>query len=205
MKNCYFSGSIFMASYLILLVILLIGCDRNRNNTGWDYFPDMFYSIAYETYSENPNFKDGLTMRVPVPGTVARDVTPFNYTIDQESRTLAGLELTNPVLPAVEAIERGRNIYTIFCAGCHGMTGEGDGSLFTEGLYPMKPRLLTGKSADQLKDGEIFHTITLGFGSMGAHGSQMRTGDIWQVVLYIRKLQDEARKNQAKADIITGK
>jgi hypothetical protein len=58
----------------------------------------------------------------------------------------------------------------------------------------LKPRLLTGSIADNLKDGEIFHTITLGFGSMGAHGSQIRTEDRWALVLYIRTLQEEAGK-----------
>jgi len=52
---------------------------------------------------------------------------------------------------------------------------------------------LTGKAADNLKDGEIFHSITLGFGSMGSHGSQIRTADRWKVVLYIRKLQADDR------------
>ena len=49
--------------------------------------------------------------------------------------------------------------------------------------------------ADNLKDGEIFHSITLGFGSMGAHGSQIRTEDRWKLVLYIRRLQAEAEGN----------
>lgn len=205
MNNNYFSGNIFKVSYLILIAVILSGCDRNRNNTGWDYFPDMFYSIAYETYSENPNFKDGMTMRVPAPGTVPRDAAPFNYTIDSESRILAGLELINPVSPSEEAKERGRNVYTTFCAGCHGMTGAGDGKLFTDGLYPLKPRLLTGTTAEQLKDGEIFHSITLGFGSMGAHGSQIPYEDRWLSVLYIRQLQEEAVKNSDKGELKTGK
>jgi hypothetical protein len=43
-----------------------------------------------------------------------------------------------------------------------------------------------------LKDGEIFHTITVGYGSMGAHGSQIKAEDIWSLVLYVRSLQNEA-------------
>ena len=63
----------------------------------------MFYSTAYETYSKNPNFEDGMTMRVPVPGTVPRDFTPFEYTNDPESRIKAGKELVNPVLATPES------------------------------------------------------------------------------------------------------
>lgn len=185
------SGNICRSASLILFVFLLYACDMSRNKTGWDYFPDMFYSTAYETYTKNPNFKDGMTMRVPVAGTVPRDFTPFNYTIDEESRIKAGIELINPESATAENLLRGKTVYRIFCADCHGDIGAGDGILYSSGLYPMQPRLLTGNDADKLKDGEIFHTITLGFGSMGAHGSQIRTEDRWKIVHYIRQLQAE--------------
>ena len=193
MRNNYNSGIFFRVVFLLLVSSLLNSCDRNRNTPGWDYFPDMFYSTAYETFTLNPNFKDGMTMRVPVMGTVPRDFTPFNYTIDPESRIRAGIELVNPVPPKPEVLETGKVVYTTFCVGCHGIKGAGDGQLFASGLYPLKPRILTGRDADKLKDGEIFHTITLGLGSMGAHGSQIRTEERWMIVSYIRKLQDEAR------------
>lgn len=192
MKNIHIPGNISRAVALIIFSVLLQGCDRNRNTPGWDYFPDMFYSTAYETFTKNPNFEDGITMRVPPAGTVPRDFTPFNYTIDPESRVRAGVELINPVSPAKKTLARGKSVYKTFCIGCHGVNGAGDGQLFTSGLYPLKPRLLTGSVADNLRDGEIFHTITLGFGSMGAHGSQIRTEDRWALVLYIRTLQEEA-------------
>jgi len=181
-------------SSLILLVFLLYGCDRSRNKPGWDYFPDMFYSTAYETFTKNPNFKDEMTMRVPVSGTVPRDFTPFSYTIDEESRIRAGIELINPDSATAETLLRGKAAYTTFCAGCHGDAGAGDGILYSSGLYPLQPRLLTGNDADKLKDGEIFHTITLGFGSMGAHGSQIRAEDRWKIVHYIRQLQSEQQE-----------
>ena len=192
MKNNYLPGSICKAVFLILLSVTIFGCNRNRNEPGWDYFPDMFYSTAYETNSKNPNFKDGMTMRVPVEGTVPRGFTPFVYTIDPESRIKAGKELVNPILPTTENLLSGKMVYLTFCTGCHGTTGAGDGHLYSSGLYPLKPRDISGTAAAKLKDGEIYHTITLGFGSMGAHGSQIRPDDRWKTVLYIRKLQEEA-------------
>jgi mono/diheme cytochrome c family protein len=96
-------------------------------------------------------------------------------------------------MPTEEALLQGKIVYTTFCIGCHGISGQGDGHLFTSGLYLMKPRDLSGNTAARLKDGEIFHSITLGFGSMGAHGSQIRPDDRWKVVLYIRELQEEAK------------
>jgi mono/diheme cytochrome c family protein len=203
MKENNNRGFIFNSALLALLALALLSCDRSRNNPGWDYFPDMFYSTAYESYSGNPNFKDDMTMRTPPDGTVPVDYTPFDYTLDPESRIKAGKDLVNPFVSSEENVARGRSIYGTFCLGCHGAKGEGDGRLFTSKLYPLKPRSLVAASAADLKDGEIYHTITLGFGSMGAHGGQVRPDDRWKLVLYIRTLQNEAKgqlttKNQAR-------
>lgn len=188
-------GNICKSVSLILLVFLLYGCDRSRNKPGWDYFPDMFYSTAYETFTKNPNFKDGMTMRVPVQGTVPRGFAPFNYTIDEESRIRAGIELINPDSATAETLSRGKKVYTIFCAGCHGETGAGDGLLYSGGLYPLPPRPLIGVEAEKLRDGEIFHSITLGFGSMGSHASQIKEEDRWKIIHYIRQLQADQKNN----------
>jgi len=156
---------------------------------GYDFIPDMVYSKAYDTYSENPNFKDSMTMRVPVNGTVPRGFIPFRYTIDTISRAKAGMELVNPYLPTEEVIASGKLMYTTFCIGCHGDLGKGDGQLFSSGLYPLKPRDISAEPTALRKDGEIYHTITLGFGSMGAHGAQIKPDDRWKLVLYVREFQ----------------
>lgn len=189
------SGIKYQAVILFLVSAILSGCNRDRNNPGWDYFPDMFYSNAYETFSTNPNFKDGMTMRVPVPGTIPRGFKPFNYTIDAESRIKAGKELINPFLSSSEDILKGKKVFTTFCIGCHGISGKGEGFLYTSGLYPIKPRSLTSDNAIKLLDGEIYHSVTLGFGSMGAHGSQISQDERWKMILYIRQLQKEANMN----------
>lgn len=183
-------------SVLYLSGVFLWSCDRQRTMRGFDFIPDMVYSRAYETYSKNPNFKDSATMRVPVNGTVPRGFIPFRYTIDSASRVKAGKELVNPFLETDDVITRGKLIFTTFCIGCHGALGKGDGQLYSSGLYPLKPREISGVPTSKLKDGEIYHTITLGFGSMGAHGSQIRPDDRWKLVLYIRLLQKEAQKTR---------
>jgi mono/diheme cytochrome c family protein len=180
--------------FLLTAGLLFWSCDRNRNMRGYDFMPDMVYSQAFETYSENPNFQDSMTMRVPVSGSVPRGFIPFRYTIDTESRTRAGKELVNPYSMTDKVIADGKLIFTTFCIGCHGARGGGDGQLYTSGLYPLKPREISGAATSKLSDGEIYHTITLGFGSMGAHGSQIKPDDRWKLVLYVRELQKEAQK-----------
>lgn len=195
MKIIYMSGTNYKISFLLLFSVILGSCNRDRNHPGWDYFPDMFYSTAYESYTKNPNFADSMTMRVPVAGTVPRGFTPFEYTLAPESRIKAGKDLVNPFSADTDILFRGKAVYVTFCIGCHGISGKGDGHLFSSGLYPLKPRSLVADKAVKLLDGEIYHSITLGFGSMGAHGSQIKPEDRWKAILYIRKIQEEAYKN----------
>ncbi len=192
-----FSKYIFNTLIPIVLLFVLNSCNRDRRQPGWDYFPDMFYSTAYETFTKNPNFNDGMTMRVPSAGTIPRGFTPFEYTIDSVSRSKAGTELRNPFVTTDDYLLKGKATFTTFCVVCHGEKGAGDGILYTSGLYPLKPRDLTHGVPLNLKDGELFHTITLGFGSMGAYDTQIQPDDRWKVVMYIRKLQEYASMNAA--------
>ena len=178
---------------ILLTGAILWSCDRQKSMKGYDFIPDMVYSQAYDTYSENPNFPDSMTMRVPVKGTVPRGFMPFRYTIDSVSRARAGNELVNPYLPTDDILARGKLMFTTFCIGCHGAKGKGDGQLYSSGLYPLKPREISSDVISKLKDGQIYHTITLGFGSMGAHGAQIRSDDRWKLVLYVRELQKESK------------
>ena len=38
-----------------------------------------------------------------------------------------------------------------------------------------------------LNDGEIYHTLTVGYGIMGAHGGMIRPADRWKIILYIHE------------------
>jgi hypothetical protein len=63
--------SIVVASLMIGLSLAACNSGDMRRNPGKVYAPDMTYSRAYDAYTENPNFEDGQTSRLPVPGTVA--------------------------------------------------------------------------------------------------------------------------------------
>jgi len=65
---------------LLMLVMLVMfwSCDRTRTDKGYEYFPDMVHSQAYETYSENNVWEDGQTMRKPAEGTIPRSILMTN-------------------------------------------------------------------------------------------------------------------------------
>lgn len=172
----------------IVLSMAFSSCDRSRNDKGYEYFPDMAHSWAYETYSENPVYEDGKTMQ-PVPGgTVPRGKIPYQYPGTFEGRDRAAKELKNPFEPTAETIKRGKQQYDIFCLNCHGPNGKGNGNIHTSGKYIIQPAsLITNKMKNEVTDGEIFHVITRGWGIMGAHGAQINPDDRWAIVNYIRK------------------
>lgn len=182
LKNIYINIS------AAILILVFGSCDRDRNTTGWEYFDDMAHSAAYETYSPNPNFADGKTMRNPVEGTIPLGYQPYLYAKTDVDRVKAGKELVNPFEPTVQNLERGKQVFSIFCMNCHGEKGDGKGYLFTSKLYPYPPGNLLSAKIRNNPEGEIFHVITVGFGVMPQHGSQVRPEDRWKVAMYIKNV-----------------
>lgn len=182
--------SLFIVA-VIGLTIANAACNRNKNNPGYAFFPDMAYSTAYESFTPNPVFSDGQTMRTPAEGTIARDHFPYPYKAKSfDDQVKAGQELHNPFQKSPEILAEGKALYNIFCISCHGVAGKGDGHLYTSKLFPAKPTSLVDPFVQNKPDGEIYHVITLGSisGLMAAHGSQIRPDDRWKIILYVREL-----------------
>ena len=176
--------------YILIGSVISIGlfsCDRTRSTTGWDYMPDMYYSNAYESYTANPDFNDSMTMRVPVEGTVPKGMVPYTLENNDADRVAAGNALVNPLEVNEMNLAGGKAAYEVFCIDCHGEKGDGKGYLFTSQRYPYPPADLTSDKVKALKDGEIYHVVTVGFGIMGAHGSMIGPDKRWEIILYIRE------------------
>lgn len=187
MKTRYIKTGIKLAGFSLIL-LFLVSCKHDNNDTGFAYMPDMAYSYAYETYGSSPNFSDSITMLTPVPGTVPREMIPYQYTKSFEEQQRAGQELVNPFEATKENLTRGQEQYTIYCAMCHGDQGKSDGYLVKNKLFPAQPIALSGDYVKNKPDGEIFHVITMGSlsGLMGAHGSQISQDDRWKIILYVK-------------------
>jgi cytochrome c5 len=172
-----------------LIMAAFVGsCDRDRNTTGWEYFDDMVHSPAYESYTPNPNFADGKTLRNPVEGTIPIGYQPYLYEKSDEDRAMAGKELVNSLEVNNANIQRGQQVYTIFCSHCHGEKGDGQGYLFTSKKYPYQPGNLLSDKIRNNPEGEIFHVITVGFGVMPPHGYMIRPDDRWKAAMYIKNI-----------------
>ncbi len=88
------------------------------------------------------------------------------------------------------SLERGSHVYLTLCISCHGPKGGGDGPVTQRG-FPPPPSILTGKSL-QMKDGQLFHILTYGQGSMAPFASQLSRELRWDVINYVRDLQGKA-------------
>jgi len=172
--------------FIIVLSQIQISCETDRNSRGYEYFPDMVYSKAYETYAANPVFPDGKTAQPPVKGTIPTSMVPYQYPDTPEGMRTAGLELINPYEVNEENIARGKFEYDVFCANCHGLDGRGDGNLYANGKYPSEPPSLITEVMLNRPDGELFHIMTLGSAIMGPFASLIRIEDKWKLILYIK-------------------
>lgn len=176
--------------YLPVVVVLLLfmACDYDRNTTGWAYADDMDNSTAYETYSDNPVLEDGMTMQPPVAGTIPRGMIPYPYEKTDEDRAQAAAILENPLELNPFNIERGKQQYNVYCMHCHGENGNGQGSLYTSKKYGYPPASLLSDKMTMNNEAEIYHVITVGFGVMGEHGSLIRPDDRWRIAMYVKEV-----------------
>lgn len=128
-------------------------------------------------------FKDGIGMRPPVQGTVARGWMPYAFAGRPEE---AGRALMNPVPFTDSTVANGRAKYLTFCSPCHGNFGKGDSRL--AGQFPNPPTLHSDK-VREWPDGALYHVITEGQNIMPAYAAQLKRDERWEIVHYIRVLQ----------------
>jgi mono/diheme cytochrome c family protein len=178
---------------ILLLLITMVSCDRTRNQKGYEYFPDMAHSLAYETYAPSGVFPGGMANLLPVTGTIPRGIIPYQYAATPEGRLQAGKELVNPLDSASWKPSEAKALYERFCVGCHGADGSGKGHLFTSGKFAIQPASLVNDRMKAAPIGEVFHVISVGWNTMGAHGPQIRQHERWLIANYVKK---ELQKNQ---------
>jgi mono/diheme cytochrome c family protein len=183
----YFSKApIRLTAAIALSALLFTSCDRTRIQKGYEYFPDMAHSLAYETYAPSKGAKNGITMQMPVLGSIPREMIPYQYPATPEGRLQAGKELVCKLEASDTNLVRGKEMFVIYCQNCHGTAGKGDGHLYTSGKFTMQPASLISERMLAAPIGEVYHVITAGWNTMGAHGPQIRPDDRWKIALYVK-------------------
>jgi mono/diheme cytochrome c family protein len=98
-------------------------------------------------------------------------------------------KLQNAVPVSAASIAAGQALYQKQCAGCHGDTGKGDGSMGAE-LDPAPSNLADADWKHGATDGEIFTVIRDGVKSTGMkpYARKLTPHQLWDVVNYVRSL-----------------
>ena len=63
--------SLLKSVALLVVIVSLVSC-KNDLKPNYQYMPNMYESVAYETYAESNAFKGGRVSQVPPAGTIKR-------------------------------------------------------------------------------------------------------------------------------------
>ncbi len=183
-------SSVAVALSTGLLAVLAAGCTgEGATQTNLEYLPEMIDSVPYDSFSPNPNTRDGRTLIAPPKGAIPRGFSPLHYGPGPDEAARAGRELADPLPVTAENTSRGQVLFKRFCTPCHGPSGAGDGPVIP--AFPAPPPL-TADHAKKMPDGQIFHVIGFGQGLMPPHGPQIAQRDRWAIVQFVRSLQGGA-------------
>jgi mono/diheme cytochrome c family protein len=95
--------------------------------------------------------------------------------------------LKNPVAPTERNLSKGKELYGIFCAPCHGAYGKGDG-LVGKKYVPVPADLSPSGHGAHHADGALFVVISSGAGGMPAFRADLTPVERWHIVAYLRTL-----------------
>lgn len=194
-----------MRYFLLIFAVLVAGVvliagrqgDLSRNRP-LQIFPDMKRQAKLRPQTGNTFFASGFSSQLPPSGTIAQgsarlvggqQVYPFEdvpFNTGRVPGTTNFVELS-PLPVTAGLLKRGQQQFTIYCAPCHGQTGEGNGIVKKFGMATV--RSVHEPIVVRQTDGEIFNTISHGKLTMQGYAAQIPVEDRWAVIAYVRALQ----------------
>ena len=155
---------------------------------------DMDQQFYYKAQTENPFFPDGASMHKPPAGTVARGMLAADDAYFRGVAHDTTFVRDVPVAVDRRLLARGRERFDIYCAPCHGRSGNGYGIVnmraqaLNEGTWT-PPADLTSQAVIDRPSGHIYNTISKGIRNMPSYAAQIAPEDRWAIVAYVRALQ----------------
>ena len=104
-------------------------------------------------------------------------------------RATAGVDLISPLNMSQDSvISRGKAVYLTFCAQCHGLNYDGQGTV-GQSFHPL-PTNLRNPKIQSKPDGELFKSISYGVpgGRQPALNTTIIIDDRWHVVAFVKSL-----------------
>lgn len=207
------------AMTLLLAIVALSGCERAVH--------DMYEQPKQKPYAASTLFADGSSMRTPPPGSVAMArgaaadsssgrlgilhqelVAGQPLPLDEHGNSLArgadteilpdDLPRSNPLPLTMPLLRRGQERFDIYCAPCHGRSGDGEGMIAQRG-FPAPPSYHTEKLRNAV-DSHFYRVISNGYGVMYSYADRVAPSDRWAIVAYIRALQLSQHAQRSRLD-----
>jgi mono/diheme cytochrome c family protein len=183
MKNLFYKTIV-----LFLIGGVVMSC-ADSDEPNYQYMPDMYKPIGYETYGEYDIFVNGQEAKLPVEGTIPRGWMPYDYENTPEGMANAKANLNNPLPYTEDNLNEGKQLYTIYCAVCHGDNGDG------KGILAEREKILGIPSYDDagraITEGRVYHVVYYGLNSMGSYAAQTSEEERWKITHYVMNLKNE--------------
>ncbi len=171
---------------IIIISMSLTSC-FDKKTPNYRYMPNMYTSVSYETYGEYEILPNGQEAMLPPDGTIARGWNPYEFENTNEGKALATTNLKNPLEVSVKNLEKGKVLFEIFCAICHGSKGDGQGILVEREKFLGIPSY--ADPGRTITEGNIYHVMMYGLNSMGSYASQTNEKERWQIAMHILDLK----------------
>jgi mono/diheme cytochrome c family protein len=184
----------------------------------------MAVQPSYRPLVRSKFFADGRASRPLVAGTISRGSTELEPSLvsgrkpakasaasprapgnaNGSTQSTAGIRPDEfvtefPIPIDADALRRGQERYTVYCAICHDANGSGNGKIVQRG-FTKPPSYITDNSRQlahsgfqvplrEVPVGYLFDVPTNGFGAMADYSLQVSPRDRWAIAAYIRTLQ----------------
>jgi mono/diheme cytochrome c family protein len=183
--------SLLKIAFVLGIVVSFSSCKDNLK-PNYQYMPNMYESVAYETYSESDAFNSptglkGKEGQLPAEGSIKRGFVPYEIPNTTEGYDFSKTITTSPLDGKEVDMKKAEELFGIYCAICHGETGNGMGKLVKQekllGVPSYKDR--------QVTIGSIFHVQTYGLNSMGSYANQLSQQERWMIAAYVLELKSK--------------
>ncbi len=183
--------SLYKIALLVVITVSVISC-RDKSKPNYEYMPNMYEAVSYETYQEAKVFKGGVEGQLPAKNTLKRGFEIYDYENNTAGYDAAKLNSKSPLdsVSINKEAEHTKEMFEIYCGICHGNKGDGKGWLVNQGKILGVPHY----KDREITTGSVYHVLKYGINTMGNYQNQMNQHDRWLVSEYVMKLRAESLK-----------
>lgn len=177
----------------ILMGAWILASCQNDKAPNYQYMPNMYEPVGYDSYDKVDFLPDNMGALHPAEHTIARGHKPYEFANDLEGRELARSQPSPLDSVAMDTdLAKGGELYALYCAICHGVKGDGQGTLVQREKILGVPSY--ADPARNITAGSTYHVIYYGLNAMGSYANQLNHTERWQVSEYVMRLKEDLTK-----------